>query len=140
MPGPSGPGVSLAGGSSLVILKSSPHKARAWALMRYLSRPEVQVKFYQLTGDLPARQESWNDPVLANDREARAFRDQLARAVPTPMVPEWEEVTTKVMDQTEVAVRGGVTPAAALAALDAEVNRLLERRRFLLARTARGSE
>lgn len=140
LPGPTGPGVSLAGGSSLVIFNSSPHQDRAWALIRYLSRPEVQVRFYQLTGDLPARQEAWNDPLLADDREARAFREQLVRAVPTPMVPEWEEVTTKVMDQTEVAVRGGTTPERALQALDREVNRLLERRRFLLARREEGGQ
>jgi multiple sugar transport system substrate-binding protein len=53
------------------------------------------------------------------------------------MIPEWEEVTTKVMDETEAAVRGGITPAHALQALDRDVDRLLERRRYLLAR--RGS-
>ncbi len=136
MPGPTGPasGVSLAGGSSLVVFRSSKHQARAWELVRYLSRRDVQLRFYQLTGDLPARREAWNDSVLATDRETEAFRVQLERAVPTPMIPEWEEVTTKIMDQTEAAVRGRVTPRAALAALDRDVNRMLERRRFLLAR------
>ena len=136
MPGPTGPesGVSLAGGSSLVILRSSKHQALAWELMRYLSRPEVQLQFYRLTGDLPARRETWTDSALAADREAQAFRIQLDRTVPTPMIPEWEEVTTKIMDQTEAAVRGGVTPAEALATLDRQVDRVLERRRYLLAR------
>ena len=50
------------------------------------------------------------------------------------MIPEWEQVTTRIMDRTEAAARGAQTPAAALAALDAEVDRLLERRRYLLAR------
>ncbi|HSD30337.1 MAG TPA: sugar ABC transporter substrate-binding protein, partial [Gemmatimonadales bacterium] len=136
MPGPTGPesGVSLAGGSSLVILRNSKHQALAWELMRYLSRPEVQLQFYRLTGDLPARRETWTDSALAADREAQAFRIQLDRTVPTPMIPEWEEVTTKIMDQTEAAVRGGVTPAEALATLDRQVDRVLERRRYLLAR------
>ena len=136
LPGPTGPesGVSLAGGSSLVILRRSKHQALAWELMRYLSRPEVQLQFYRLTGDLPARRETWTDSALAADREAQAFRIQLDRTVPTPMIPEWEEVTTKIMDQTEAAVRGGVTPAEALATLDRQVDRVLERRRYLLAR------
>jgi multiple sugar transport system substrate-binding protein len=138
LPGPTGPesGVSLAGGCSLVVFRASRHQALAWELMRYLSRPDVQLRFYRLTGDLPARREAWNDPILAADREAQAFRIELGRAVPTPMIPEWEEVTTKIMDQTEAAVRGGVPPAQALATLDRDVNRLLERRRFLLARRA----
>jgi multiple sugar transport system substrate-binding protein len=136
LPGPTGPasGVSLAGGASLVIFKSSRHKEAAWKLIQFLSRPDQQLRFYQLTGDLPARREAWNDTILANDSAALAFKIQLTRAVPTPMVPEWEFVTTKIMDQTEAATRGGTTAGAALAALDAQVDRLLERRRFLLAR------
>lgn len=135
LPGPDGPGVSLAGGASLVLFKTSKHKAAAWKLIQFLSRPEQQLRFYQLTGDLPARREAWQDSILSTDVEAAAFRVQLERAVPTPMVPEWEQVTTKIMDHTEAAVRGGVTPVAARAAMDADVDRLLERRRFLLART-----
>jgi multiple sugar transport system substrate-binding protein len=136
LPGPTGAesGVSLAGGASLVVFKNSRHRELATALVEYLARPEQQAAFYRLTGDLPARREAWADSALAADREADAFRVQLLRAVPTPMVPEWEQVTTKIMDHTEAAVRGGTAPAAALLALDEDVDRLLERRRYLLGR------
>jgi multiple sugar transport system substrate-binding protein len=139
LPGPTGAesGVSLAGGSSLVVFRASKQRRLAQELIEYLSRPEQQSRFYRLTGDLPARREAWGDSVLLADREADAFRVQLNRAVPTPMVPEWEQVTTKIMDHTETAVRGARTAEAALAALDADVDRLLERRRFLVARRAR---
>lgn len=138
LPGPTGgeSGVSLAGGSSLVVFRASKQARLARELVAYLSRPDQQALFYRLTGDLPARREAWADSALAADREADAFRIQLGRTVPTPMVPEWEQVTTKILDQTEAAVRGGRSPAEALAALDAAVDRLLERRRFLLARRA----
>lgn len=141
IPGPTGAasGVSLAGGSSLVVFRASPHRELAHALVAYLSRPALQAQFYRLTGDLPARREAWSDSVLAADREAGVFRVQLERTVPTPMVPEWEEVTTKLMDHAEAAIRGGRTASQALGALDADVDRLLERRRFLLARRARGA-
>lgn len=136
LPGPTGPasGVSLAGGSSLVLFRSSKHKELAWQLIEFLSRPEQQARFYHLTGDLPARREAWADSSLAGDRYAAAFREQLSRVVPTPMVPEWEQVTVKLMNHTEAAVQGAEGPAEALAALDADVDRVLERRRFLLAR------
>ena len=141
LPGPTGPesGVSLAGGSSLVVFRSSRHQALAMELIEWLSRPEQQARFYRLTGDLPARREAWADSALAVDREAEAFRIQLERAVPTPMVPEWEEVTTKLMDHVEAAVRGGRTPAVALAALDNDVDRLMERRRYLRSRRVAGT-
>ncbi|MEP6591471.1 MAG: sugar ABC transporter substrate-binding protein [Gemmatimonadota bacterium] len=137
LPGPTGgeSGVSLAGGASLVVFKASKHAQLALALVQFLSRPEQQARFYRLTGDLPARREAWADSVLAADREADAFRVQLGRTVPTPMVPEWEQVTTKLMDRTEAAVRGKQSAAEALRALDADVDRLLERRRYLMHRT-----
>ena len=136
MPGPTGEasGVSLAGGSSLVIYKASRHPKEAWALIEFLSRPEQQIKFYHLTGDLPARLEAWRDTSLANDPAARAFEDQLQRVVPTPQVPEWELIATRIFDYGEQAIRGGVPADTALARLDHEVNNILERRRWLLDR------
>ncbi len=136
LPGPEGEQsrVSLAGGSSLVVFRSSPHQALAQQLIEYLSRPEQQAAFYRLTGDLPARRDAWTDSALANDPAATAFRLQLDRTVPTPMVPEWEEVTTKLMDHSEAAIRGARTPRQALADLDADVDRVLERRRYLQSR------
>lgn len=136
LPGPEGEQsrVSLAGGSSLVVFRSSPQQALAQQLIEYLSRPEQQVAFYRLTGDLPARRDAWTDSALANDPAATAFRLQLDRTVPTPMVPEWEEVTTKLMDHSEAAIRGARTPRQALADLDADVDRVLERRRYLQSR------
>jgi multiple sugar transport system substrate-binding protein len=138
LPGPTGAasGLSLAGGSSLVVFRASRHPEAALQLIEFLSRPEQQARFYRLTGDLPARREAWADSALAADREADAFRVQLLRSAPTPMVPEWEEVTSKILQHVEAAVLGGRSPAAALAALDGDVDRLLERRRYLLARRA----
>ncbi len=132
LPGMNGPGVSLAGGASLSLFRASAHKREAWALMEYLSRPEVQLRFYTLTGDLPARRESWRDTTLANNRHAHAFREQLDRVVPTPKVPEWEQIATKVLEHGEQAVRGRMSIGDALASLDRDVDQLLEKRRFLL--------
>jgi len=134
LPGVDGPGVSLAGGATLALFRRSEHKNEAWKLMEYLSRPDVQVKFHDLTGDLPARRSAWQDSSLAGNRYAAAFRDQLERVVPTPQVPEWEQIATKVFEHGERAVRGRQTPAQAMTALDRDVDRLLEKRRWLLSR------
>jgi multiple sugar transport system substrate-binding protein len=134
LPGPDGPGVSMAGGASLVIFRGSSRKVDAWKLAEYLSRPEVQLRFYQLTGDLPTRRDAWNDPALANNRYARAFREQLDRVVPLPKVPEWEQIATKVFEYGEQAVRGRLTVDQTLTALDRDVNVLLEKRRWMAER------
>ena len=137
LPAPDGapwPGTSVAGGASLVIFRSSQRKAEAWKMIEYLSQPEQQVRFFQLTGDLPARRSAWSTPELAGDPQARAFWQQLQRVQSTPKVPEWEQIATLFFERAEAAVRGRTTADKALAILDRDVDRLLEKRRFLLER------
>lgn len=139
LPGPDGPGLSFAGGSSLVLFRGSRHPEAAWRLMEFLSRPEQQVRFWRLTGDLPARRAAWADPALGADPRTRAFGEQLQRTAPCPMVPEWEEIATRIWEQADRAIRGATPPDSALAELDRTVDRLLEKRRWLAARrVARG--
>jgi multiple sugar transport system substrate-binding protein len=139
LPGPTGPasGLSTAGGSSLVLFRGSPHKTEAWKLVEFLSRPEVQLEFSRLTGDLPARMSSWQDSTLIGDREMRAFWEQLQRVAPSPKVPEIELIVQKLAEAAERSIRGGVPTERALGDLDAEVNRILEKRRWMLARGER---
>jgi multiple sugar transport system substrate-binding protein len=132
LPGVDGPGAALAGGASLSLFRGSKHKREAWQLMEYLSRPDVQIQFHKLTGDLPPRRTAWNDPVLSGNKYATAFREQLERTVPTPKVPEWEQIATKVFEHGERAVRGIQTPLQALQALDRDVNVILDKRRWLM--------
>jgi multiple sugar transport system substrate-binding protein len=135
MPAPDGtppPGASLAGGSSLVIFRASQHAAGAWRLVEFLSTPEVQRRFYELTGDLPPRRAAWSDS-LRDDRYTRAFWLQLLETRATPKVPEWEAIATRLQDANEEVVRGHVSENAALAALDRDVDAMLEKRRWLLA-------
>jgi multiple sugar transport system substrate-binding protein len=139
LPGPAAPGVSMAGGSSLVMFEDTEHPEAAWRLMAFLSRPEQQLRFYELTGDLPAVRSAWEAPVLADNERARAFREQLDRVVPLPKVPEWENIATTVFQRGAEAVRGRTTVAEALDALDRDVDRLLEKRRWMLDREAAGS-
>lgn len=136
LPGPDGAasGLSLAGGSSLVMPAGTRHPEEAWALIRFLSRPEQQLRFWRLCGDLPARRESWADPALAADPRVRAFGEQLRRVAPTPQVPEWELIASRIQDVTERVVRGVSSTDSAAAALDREADRILEKRRWLLER------
>jgi multiple sugar transport system substrate-binding protein len=135
LPGPNGPqsGASLAGGSSIVIFKASPHRDAAWKLVEYLSQPEQQLRFSRLTGDLPASIAAWRDSSLSGDAHFRAFYTQLQRVTPIPKVAEVEIISSKLIEASESAIRGHVPPARALASLDASVDQLLEKRRWILA-------
>jgi multiple sugar transport system substrate-binding protein len=136
MPGINGPGVSMAGGSSLSLFSGSQHKAEAWKLMEYLSRPQLELEFYKLTGDLPPRISAWQDSALANNKYARAFRAQLEHVMPLPQVPEWEEIATTIFEHGDQAIRKATTVDQTLASLDQDVNAMLEKRRYLLAQAA----
>ena len=137
LPGPAGPGASIAGGSSLAVFRRSPRKAEAWRLVEYLSRPDVQQRFYRLTGNLPARRSAWARAGLAGDPRAQAFGDQLERVRPVPKVPEWERIATELRLVVEKVVRGDIPAADAPAELDARADRILEKRRWLLDRKVR---
>ena len=139
LPGPDGPGVSIAGGSSLVLFRRSEAKPAAWALIEFLSRPEQQDRFRELTGNLPARIEAWRDPALAGDPNLAAFREQLQRVVSTPKLPEWELIATRLQERVERAVRGGAPPDSLLRDFDHDIDRILEKRRWMRARELTGA-
>ena len=136
MPGPDAntPGVSLAGGSSLVMFKNSTKKTEAWKLIEYLSEASQQLKFYKITGDLPAVRAAWKDTAFINNVYIQAFYQQLEHVVPTPMIPEWEQIAMKVQQYAEAASGEHLSVAEALQALDREVDIILEKRRWILSR------
>jgi len=137
LPGPDAdrPGLSLAGGSSLVISKNSANKKTAWSLIEFLSRPEIQIKFFQLLNNLPAVKQAWEDSLLQHDPYIQAFFTQFHHVISTPKVPEWEQIAfSKVQQYAEEAARGNLSIPEALTALDQDIDRILEKRRWMLSR------
>lgn len=136
LPGPTGAasGTSHAGGASLVMFRSSKNKQAAWKLIEFLSRADQQVRFHELTSSLPARMEAWQISDLANDPYTRAFWVQLQRTRALPAVPEIESIVQRLVQHAEGSIRGRVSAGDALEALDRDIDRMLEKRRWVLAR------
>ena len=128
------PGTSMAGGASLVMFRASNKKDAAWKLVEYLSAPEQQIRFYELTQDLPAHRGAWKVPAVANDPPLAAFREQLEHVAPLPRVPEWEQIATTIFQDGESTIRKRMTVDQALADLDAKANHILAKRRWVVAR------
>jgi multiple sugar transport system substrate-binding protein len=129
------PGVSIAGGASLSIFRGCRNKEAAWKVIEYLSDPERQVEFYRRTGDLPPRMRAWADQDLNANPHAQAFWEQLQRVRSTPKIPEWERIANSISQYAETAIRGRTAADAALSALDADVDAILEKRRWMLHRS-----
>ena len=113
----SAPGVSWVGGSNLTVFKDSDNKNAAWAFVEYLSRPEVQVKWYDVAAGLPSVQSAWDDPALADDESLAVFGDQLASTQAPPPIATWSEISAKINDQLEAMTVGDATPEEAAAAM-----------------------
>jgi multiple sugar transport system substrate-binding protein len=120
-----------------VVLRGSPRREAAFRVIEWLSAPERQLEFHGLSGDLPPRRSAWEAGSLARDPHVAAFRAQLEHVRALPKVPEWERIAKRIARHAEAAIRGDAEIEEALAALDADVERILEKRRFLLARGAR---
>ena len=139
LPGPDGLGVGIAGGTSLVLFESKraddslARQHAAWQLVEFLSRPDIQARFYLASGNLPPRRSSWATPTLINDRYATAFRDQLERVKPVPQLLEWERIAQLMRLSSERVVRADTPIDVAIAELQAEVNQLLSKRRWVQA-------
>ncbi len=136
LPGPHGPGGGIAGGTSLVVLQSSPHKQAAWKLIEFLSRPAGQQRFHALIGDLPPRRSVWRQASLHEDPLAAAFGQQLERVRSTPKVLEWERIAQEMRIVSEQVVRGGLDQDAAVRRLDARVDEILAKRRWIIQQQA----
>jgi multiple sugar transport system substrate-binding protein len=103
-------GTSFVGGGNLAVFEQSDNKPAGWAFVEYMSRPEVQVKWYETVKDLPATTAAWDDPTLADDEMLATFGEQLEDAKSPPAVPKWEEVAAAIDGQIEAVTQGNTSP------------------------------
>jgi multiple sugar transport system substrate-binding protein len=125
---------SIAGGSSLVLFKNTEHPMAAWKLIEFLSQPEVQIGFFRLTRDLPAVKAAWKAEALQQYQKIAAFYEQLEHVVPTPKIAEWEQVAVKIQEHLEQVVFGRISVEKAVVNLNKDVDRILEKRQWLLSK------
>jgi len=104
-------------------------------LIEFLSEPATMQRFHALTGNLPPRRSAWRSAELAGDAPSQAFAEQLERVRAAPKLPEWERIFQEMQRAAERVVRHTQSIDAATTELDASVDALLEKRRWLRART-----
>jgi multiple sugar transport system substrate-binding protein len=113
---------SFIGGSDMAVFKDAKNRDGAWKFVSWLSKPEVQVKWYGLVKDLPAVQKSWDDSTLSGDAVLATFGDQLKDAKAPPSYPTWEQVAAALDDQVEKAAKSNTDPGVALKAAEDKAN------------------
>ncbi|KAA3609207.1 MAG: extracellular solute-binding protein [Calditrichaeota bacterium] len=125
---------SLAGGASLVIFKGTGKSEAAWKWIEFLGNKETQLDFFHLTSDLPSVRAAWQEPELRDDVISRAFYEQLNDVKGTPEIAEWEQIYVKLQEHLELVIHKKMTLDQMILKLNSEVDQILEKRRWLLAR------
>ena len=86
-----------------------------------------------MLNNLPAVKEAWENPILKDDPYMKAFYEQFTNVRATPKIPEWEQIAfAKVQQYAELAARNVMSVDEALRKLDKDVDKILEKRRWIL--------
>ncbi|ASK62659.1 ABC transporter substrate-binding protein [Virgibacillus phasianinus] len=79
-----------------------------WAedLMAFITNKENSMTYYDIAGELPARNDSLKDPVIADDPIYSAFAEQTKHGVPMPSVPAMQQVWDPINDALSFISKG----------------------------------
>jgi multiple sugar transport system substrate-binding protein len=132
--GPTGKSYTFAGGSNLMLFKSSRNKEEAWALMRFLSQPSTQLTYARLQGMLPARTVPQRTLAKSSSKWDEFYK-ALARGRTYAPIPAWGSIEgaykTHFGNILDIAVGQGRTTysrnaiVAELRAAEREANSLI---------------
>jgi multiple sugar transport system substrate-binding protein len=132
--GPTRKAYTFAGGSNLMMFKTSEHKNEAWQLIRYLSQPNVQLEYAKLQGMLPARTVP-QKTLAKSDRRWDQFYRALGRGRTYAPIPAWGSIEgtykTRFGNILDIAAGQGTTSysraavASELRAAEREANALI---------------
>ncbi|MFJ6199927.1 sugar ABC transporter substrate-binding protein [Micromonospora sp. NPDC092111] len=113
---------SFIGGSNLAVFKDARNRDGGWKFVQWLSKPEVQVKWYQAVKDLPAVQSAWTDSTLTGDTFLTAFGQQLKSAKAPPAITTWEQIAAAFDLEVEKLCKQNVDPAATAKAIQQQAS------------------
>jgi len=132
--GPSGKRTAFIGGRILSIFSRSKMKAEAWEFIKFLFKPENQIKIYQASLDtedayLPPNMDTWDDlPMDGAFKEV--LREQAMDAQGPPPVLAWDASTRYVNNAIQMVVLKGVGSAGELKKANGEMQKELNAERF----------
>lgn len=76
----------------------SENKEWAEDLMRYMTNEENSLLYYELSGEIPARDDVVQDPLIADNELTSAFAEQTSYGEPMPSIPAMQQVWGPIND------------------------------------------
>jgi multiple sugar transport system substrate-binding protein len=118
---------STLGGSNLSVFEHTKNKEEALKFLAYMSKPETQVKWLEMTNSLPASKEAWNDDQLQQNEYYKVFGEQLENAQPMPVIKPFEKIAQDFLKRFEKIYRGGADVQEEMDAFDKESEEILSK-------------
>ncbi|MFZ2958064.1 MAG: extracellular solute-binding protein [Candidatus Ozemobacteraceae bacterium] len=119
---------SFVGGSNLVIFRQTAHVAAAWKLMQFLSRPDIQARWFELSKDLPSNHHAWEFPALTAHPALATFKEQLNDTNFPPPIPEWETIADRFCQILERMMHGDTSIEQGFHEINQKARELLSQR------------
>lgn len=116
--------LSNTGGANLAIWQGTENVDNAIALIEYISRPESQLQFMELSSSLPANVTAWEDESLQNEL-IQPFGEQLENSAHMPLIPAWERIAQTYLGYWEQISVGGGDITEQLEAFNEEATSIL---------------
>ncbi|MFF2446379.1 sugar ABC transporter substrate-binding protein [Neobacillus sp. NPDC058068] len=99
--------MSTLGGSDLSVFQYTKNKDASLKFLAYMSKPETQLKWMELTNSLPAAKKAWDDKSLQEDPQYKVFGEQMKNAQPMPTIKPFENIAQTFLSSFEQIYRGG---------------------------------
>jgi multiple sugar transport system substrate-binding protein len=117
------------GGANLAILAKAVDKDAAWEFVKWMTSPDVNLRWSMATGYLPLRQtvveSATYQAYLADEPRAQVIVDQMPYGVVRPNIPAYAAASREIGLAVEEAVYGNLDPEATLSAAAEKVDALL---------------
>ncbi len=98
-------------------------------LLKYLTSSDVQLRFTEVSGAIPARKEAFDDPLVRDDPIVKASLDQLRVGRVTPPVTELRWIYDAMRPGYQAIFTGQKTPEEAAAGMQQLAEKLIRENR-----------
>ncbi|WP_169084186.1 sugar ABC transporter substrate-binding protein [Paenibacillus sp. PL91] len=119
--------LSSLGGSNLSVFQYTEHKEEALKFLAYMSKPETQLKWLELSNSLPSTKKAWEDEALTTDPNLKVIGEQMNNSEPMPVIKPWEEIAQNVLSTFEKIYRGNSDVQKELDSFNAKSEQILNK-------------
>lgn len=106
---------SYLGGGHLGVFEDAKNADGAWKLVRWLSEPETQQKWFETVNALPAVSSALDSEPFTSDPRLSVLNEQLENTVAPPSVPSWNEMSAFIETEAEKVANGSSAAESASA-------------------------